>query len=356
MPVLLLIVAGTVEVTNMLTLYDEVQVATREAARFASQGGPDNAVMTVVKQAVQNTPVTITDPEMNVWIARPVMSVTPSGCTSTCSASWTSYTDNCIYPINGSGVGTCTNTNPVSSSKVLTDLMVIKNDSLDQQRLVVVVIRYEAQTILNLRMFGNTNGRFPVYAYAVMRQEVSQTASNQLTAGCSTYPIIIYDGQLTNLSEDKQFTPPWNGLTIPSTQGFGFVSWDKNGIPATKPAVTSATPVGSLPFPGNSLNGSYGYHSGAGVKRGDLVYSNPAAVSDATSILNNHKAVSGSPSGKPRALRVMTYSDTPVSSGVGSIYQYTVTGFAIVRIQNFSGSTITFSWVSWDSSCGFVVS
>jgi len=218
---------------------------------------------------------------------------------------------------------------------------------------VIVVVRYKADTILNLPFFnipGESSGQVPIWAYTILRQEIEQEAVAQGSSGCSAYPIAFDQDELTDLGEDDTFILDWSD---PASSGgqFTFLSWNS--------ADTSASDLAtSMAFPGNSLkpsaDGGYEQYnvlpSDYQMQRTDKVLGNAFDITAANSSgalngANGHETTD-------RAIRVVLYDTAPDSSGPGGIWQYTISNFAVVRIDSFTGSSITFKFVRWDNSCG----
>ena len=72
MPVLLVIVAGVLEVGNMLVTYNRVQLVAREASRFGAAGGGSQFIPEIVLDASTESLDTISD-RMSVYVIRPVV-------------------------------------------------------------------------------------------------------------------------------------------------------------------------------------------------------------------------------------------------------------------------------------------
>lgn len=340
LPVLLLILAATLEVGNVLTQYNRVQIAAREGARFGAAGGTDDGVEAVVKQAAAES-LNTDETQMDIWVVRPVIDAVGSW-------SWEDWAGEEKH-VHG-----LTLTNPLGSGTVLNDLTSTSSytdaGSIDGERFVIVVVRYDADTILNLPFFnvpGESGGRVPVWAYTVLRQEITQEAVAQLATGCSAYPIAIYADQITGLSEGDTFALNLNVPGGSPTDQYGFLSWNAGYDLAGH--LNAA-----MSFPGTSLNATEGYNEwGASpvdtqMHRTDMVLSNPGTVADASAAINNHVSTE-------RTLRVILYSAAPSAADppLSGYYEYEITGFAIVRIDSYAGNLITFEFVRVDSSCGF---
>src|SRR6187551_1482783 len=72
LPVLLLVLAGVLEVANLVLLYSHMDLAAREGARFGALGGTDTGVREVFYQNASET-LEVEPGTIEVWIVRPVL-------------------------------------------------------------------------------------------------------------------------------------------------------------------------------------------------------------------------------------------------------------------------------------------
>jgi len=348
LPILLLIVAGTLEVANLLLMYNRLQLAAREAARFAAQGGTDTGVVSIVQNASTET-LEMVPGTMEVWIVRPIVEVNPSWGWNTSADgtggvnpnAWTPPGEVCVYP--SAAEGGCENADSgVSPATVIARLQTITSGNLaqlDGERLAVVMIYYEAPTILNLSFTpvpGLSNGRLPMRVYSLFRQEIVQQTVNQLSSGCSAYPIAV--NQTFTNAAGHTLTQATEGETFPGVPrgatGFEWLMWRSGG---------SSTQT-SLTYPGNSLDAALGYQDPGDpgdttLHRGDpvLVSTNLGTVQTP---LNDHISTG-------RTLRIILFN-----SDNGT--QVTISGFVVVRIMGSSTQDVlNLKFVRVDSSCGF---
>jgi hypothetical protein len=416
LPVLLTILAGVVEVGNILTVYNRVQTTAREGARFGAMGGTNAGVLNIVEQASSSS-LAVTDEQMKVWVIRPVVSVVGTTLSwdntgvspAITSTSWGGAAE-CVYPLAPpTGPGCGTETIPLLPTKVLGDMSAITGTGLAQlngTRLVITVVRYDTDMILRLSFFSppDTNGRFRTWAYSIMRQEVTQTAISLKASGCSAYPMALNLDEITANHYDTEgtiFTLEQNDEvnTPQRLQGFAFLSWNSRHLgEADITAASSGNCTGELAFPGNSVAcdpldihetdcafEEYGTPPlDTSMHRGDWVLSldDHAKMSHAWSQLkstNGHFATG-------RALRVIVYDynagptdpnprlydpDGALPAYI-PLWEYQIARFAIVRLiedascnSNMGNGTsacngawknkdaLGFQWVKWDESCGF---
>lgn len=387
LPVLLTILAGVVEVSNILMIYNRVQVAAREGARFGAAGGDDDGVMGVVRQSSTGV-LAVEDDQMRVWVMRPVIDVTAASVWSwvapTTAASWGDSTVvKCVFPTTGCAADDVVPL--LSPTTVLSEIKSLGSGadarSISGTRFVITVVAYRSDMILNLPFWGTNadgTGRFPMYAYSIIRQEVEQAAITQKGDGCSAYPIALSHTRVTGAnkkSENETFDVPLNDESG-IKDGYRFLSWDPNPSPLGSGAGVShlispdtGTCRGSLWFPGSSVNCpllSYDEtpYGGADttLHRGNSVAYNTATIDQIMAAANNPFTTSNNTghfnsidaTSRPRALRIIIYNfaegTNPWNDGIA--WQYKIDAFAIVRLISRSGNTLTFSWVKTDNSCG----
>jgi hypothetical protein len=351
MPVLLVIVAGVLEASNLLVTYNRVQLAAREASRFGAAGGSGGFVPEIVFQASQDSLFTDED-HMTVFVIRPV--VREGGGIFY----WEDWAEECVY---GSDEG-CDEGSGLDPGRILNEVLQIDDSSvagaspqnvedLKNSRVTVVAIRYRADTILNLSFWdtgADAEGRVPLTAYTITRQEIEQAVVGAAQSGCSAFPIAIYSGQIAG-GEGYEFTPTNNDT---SYDGFEFLAWRAgDGI---------SDLVTSLQFPGNSSNYQEPGSDPIDVQlhRGDKVAVNGEMGTSSSSVWNaldsliDPNILDSTPG---YTLRVIVYDDDP--GLVGTTLTYTITNFAIVQVRDLPGSPnlnwIKFRFLRYDTSCGY---
>lgn len=409
LPLLLLIIVGALETANFLNFQNRVQQVSREGARFGATGGTDGGISTVVAQSSANL-LELDDQRMWVWIIRPVVEL--DGCaTSVCfegdltGTGWGDADVHLVFGDDSAGI-----TNPLSAAKVLDQVSSptfyeAPDGSLDGNRLVVVVVRYETATILNLPFWTapgqQPDGQVPQWAYTVMNQEIDQETVNRVSSGCSAYPIVLEEQYVV---EGTTWTVPRNDLTLtgsgtlkePSAEpsGYGYTGWR---VTYDEPAalINEGVPYyGAFNFPGNSTDLWAGYieydpvfasqipdglpvqqfnlydpaYSCDGcdleMHRGDWVAFNSSDNANALGELKEHMEYK-------RQLRILVYEykgDFDASPKVfedpggfeykaelGTTWMYQIKDFVIVRIVAWTKNpdTITFEIIRRDTSCGY---
>ncbi len=386
LPILLLIVAGVLEVGNILTIYNRVQLAAREGARFGAAGGAD--ILSIIDQASRES-LNLAEDQMTVWVVRPVIDTEHTGLDgqpwtwqdATLAKPW-GVDEECIFG-DLCDAGT---QSPVTPTRVLDHVRRIGttgtyHTSIDGNRFVVVVIYYRVDTILNLPFFkipGESQGRVPVWAFGVFNQEVEQQAVALLQGGCSAYPLALNANQIPPGAEEGTIFGPVrlnNEKDDLNLDGFGFLGWNvaHRGVDDLTASCNNPIP-GAICTSAVSLRDDVGFEEfgdpgDTELHRGDWVLSsgiNDSQVSNVQEDLNDHQDAG-------RTLRVIVYNyafdagtGTPLDPKLVSIdathtaWQYQVAGFAIVRIKEIQWSPgdidadkLTFEFIRWDFSCGY---
>jgi hypothetical protein len=400
LPMLLLILAGVLEVGNILTMYNRLQIAVREGARFGAAGGTDEGVREIVSQASEGS-LTIAPDQMTIWVVRPVVDTGGSpwqwegqsggepwgaGVSVDCV-----YGDNCANP-------------PALSDAVLADLQQVgtgsQEQSIDGSRMVIVMASYRAQTMLNLPFFqipGEVSGRVPLSAYGVMVQEIEQETVAQLGSGCSSYALAIERQWLNGLEEGDTVDMLVINDLVHSPflmDHWGFVAWrygqeTPNYIhgQGVHCLAGSHQECGSMWFPGTSLADDLGFleyndnpEPDTDMQRGDWVIASRESVAAANQPLIDHMTTE-------RVIRVLVYDHqvdadgsitgvpgTPINPGVyrhtyghtdnppppafgEELWMYRIDDFALVKIVDFfegeAHNWVTFEFIRWDNSCGY---
>jgi hypothetical protein len=367
LPVLLLIVAGTLEVANVLTMQNRVQQAAREGARFGAAGGTEAGIATVVGQAAEES-LAIDPDRMTIWVIRPVINTDTNPWSWEDDPSRTTWGNATVERVFGNDLN-----EPLRPIDVLEDMKAAAEsaadaNAIDETRFVVVVVRYRAKAVLNMPFFqipDEEGGLIPLWTYSIMQQEVEQETIAQLSGGCSAYPIAIDSAWFPpGIAEDELVGPvPRNDEESPYREGFQFLAWrvDRDSL---SDLISPTWPLGSLVKPGNCLHDTYGFleydddlADDMTLHRGDWVVASNggnSTVGDASDRLDDH-------SDTQRTLRVIVYDYDAAENprlwdyGAGPHWLYRIDGFAVVQVTGYDAGadTITFRFVRWDNSCGF---
>lgn len=367
LPIILVLIAGVLEVTNILLKYNNVQQAAREGARYAAGGGVDNGVDEVVLDTISNN---LNEDNVNsIWIIRPQVAFSGGALTwhdLGGSSAWL-VDEVCVYP------KPCTDT-----SSGLSESLVRNNfndaqgelpsgrqsivEDLSGEVLAIVVVNYEAQTILNLSFFNyfGPGGTLPLRAWTVMRQEIESETLEKFNSGCNAYPIAINMShedngiQISGASEGDPFTLGLNSYSgVGAGDGFGFLGWN-----ATRSGnywyLYNNTEPGSLVFPNaDTVYDETGDGSDTSLHREDMVLAS-VGEGGVDNIGSNIGGVLDDHINKERALRVIGYYYSAGSNPTtGSPRQYMVEEFLIIKVVGYTSGTLDIEFVRRDNSCGY---
>ena len=264
LPILLVIVAGTLEVGNVLTLYLRVQHAAREGARFAAAGGVE--VRSIIDQSSREA-LELDEDYMTVWVIRPTIVAQDGSGYPLAPADWYwlnasaglpwGVEEQCIFGDRCPAASNPT-PNPISAQRVLEDLpqtvTLSAPAAIHDTTFAVVVVYYEVDTIPNLPFWRadstTAEGRVPVWAYGIMAQQVENEAISLLAGGCSAYPFAISERALEpyfdemDAGEKFELTTPLNFCHTNDgsyeVEGVGFVSWNLDMYELSNGALTSS--------------------------------------------------------------------------------------------------------------------
>ncbi len=395
-PIFIIMLAGVVEISNIIITQNRVSSATRAGARFGADGGENEGIKNVVLNTVTQT-LELDQEFWDVWVVR--------GTVNSDGNAIDSWEFSHVYGIS--------NTQQFDT----VDEAAIKQEVLDQlQRneqgdevagiaadleFVGTFAMHDIDSILGLNALPQFASITSVKDLTVMR--VLGFGLNA-TDGCDGFPIVVYDGERSvteayynavvagspnfypdpapayntffNHRPDKPFSQAHEGDIYlvqngGGSGGFGWLQWNKYV------SSSSQTLGGSLTWPGNSKDYTtvatggtappnppfphrvYGYINplddfDTSMNIGDWVMGNTGAVnsSEARAVLRGHIDAG-------RQLRLILYHPT---YGTGSNLRYQITGFAIFRLLGFQlsangqqGSFILAEFIRWDDSCGQAV-
>ncbi len=402
LPVLLIILAGTVEVSNILITKNRVETAARAAARHASNGGDDSQI--VALNSVTQT-LDLSEGLWDIWTIH--AAINPSG-TGFESDGWlvehiyglgqtTRYTD-----VNELLSEDCL-TNCISTrvlKELQTDAQANRNTSIAQDLEVVgVFVIHDIDSILGLNALPAYQGLSSVEGFGVMRS-ANETIVDT-TQGCtvafpfgvsngirsvdqafynSLIPQMAYPATPPNYYSFSYHTP--NQRLGEATDGdifrYSFESLDAAWLRWNQYLEpTSSNLAKSLTWPGNSFvyapdcrslpaaarctgsGGPYGYpvwgfmevgdNDDRELHKGDRVAANlGGSVSGVTAQLQNHI-------NNNRALRLPVFAENfSVQYLADGTPYYQAQDFAVFRIRGYSTSNnwILLEYVRMDSSCG----
>ncbi len=371
LPVLLVIVAGVLEVSNALNNYNTITAAAREAARFGAAGGSDEGIVDVAAQALGYNSPAEANGRLEVWVVRPVADTSQTNWFwqgDTSRATWGAASPACAFP-QVAGTPTCVLTGFPGATPLATIERIQNAPRTDDTyasgvtgtRFVAVSVYYRADSILNLPFFEveDVSGFIPMASQAILRQEVEQSAISGLEEGCSLYPI-GYDIDVTADSGTRTFANAREGDVFRANRGdtgFEFLAWRN---------VTQADLVASMASP-NSKDPISGYlelpvtiPQDTSININDMVVLSDAInVGAVSTVLDGHMQQplndSGDPVGQPRALRILVFDGGEQYEGGSGLYQVQVAGFAVVRISDYDSTALNWlevEFIRWDTTCG----
>ncbi|GAB4268213.1 MAG: hypothetical protein Kow0080_10950 [Candidatus Promineifilaceae bacterium] len=406
LPIFVLIIAGLVEVSQLVITQNRVSTASRAAARFGANGGEDDGMVTVALNSVTQT-LDLDESVWDIWAIR----VEFDGTGVIDDSKWQF---NHVY---GQGLtsGYASVDENAIKAEVQQQLQTDQFGNTDQAnaqnlKAVGVLIIHDVESILGLDAFPALQGFNSVRALNIMR--ISGLEIEQ-TNGCSAFPIAVEDGirNVTQATFPTNFDYP-TGSNIPTLddypntpkdassydlrnakegvlffirQGsgsgnFGWLRWNQ----AINPS--AGTLSDSLTWPGDSTDysdhgdgGNFNLIAGWGgnyiprgyvepgdptdqsLNVGDWVAASTGAVASVGS--TNCNGANGCPMkelvDKNSAIRVIVWSaDDPAQTGVND--RYLISGFVVMRIvgyhlSNGGGSWVLAEFVRWDESCGQVI-
>lgn len=389
-PIFIIMLAGLVEVANILITQNRVTSATRSSTRFASDGGEDAGMSDVLLNTVTQT-LSLDQSVWDVWSVRGKINSTGNGITD-----W-QFTH--IYGISNTEGFADVDPDDVQQ-QVLDELQ--RDEFGNQQANIASNIEFvgtyaihDIDSILGLNAVPQLVGFTSVKDLTVMRI-VGQ--SLQATNGCDGFPIAVYEGLRSVTPPGTGSNPYPNNFNYPNpapqyanfinhtpdvplrTAGegdlfkiqngfgagnFGWLVWNQYVAPGT-------TLNGSLAWPGNSRDyttnapgqtppgfphGVYGFieyndASDTEMHIGDWVTGRTGSVNanQVGQILQGHIT-------NNRTLRLIVYNQT---AGTGSNGRYLISGFAVFRLKGYhlsqgqGGSWILGEFIRWDDTCGQV--
>lgn len=394
-PIFIIMLAGVVEISNIIITQNRVSSATRAGARFGADGGENEGIKNVVLNTVTQT-LELDQEFWDVWVVRGTVNETGDAIES--------WEFSHVY-----GISNTQQFDTVDEAAIQQEVLEqLQRDELGNQQagiaadieFVGTFAMHDIDSILGLNALPQFASITSVKDLTVMR--VLGFGLNA-TDGCDGFPIVVEEGQRSvteglynaivvgspnfypqpapayvtfyNHRPDKPFSEAHEG-DIYLVQngggggGFGWLVWNKYVN------ASAGTLGGSLTWPGNSkdyvtpANGQnppnppypytvYGYINpldpfDKDMNIGDWVMSDTGAVNSegVRNVLRGH-IDSG------RQLRLLLYNNF---TGSGSNARYQISGFAIFRLLGFqlsangqNGSFILAEFIRWDDSCGQAV-
>jgi len=313
LPVVLIILAGIVEVSHALTTYLVIANAAREGARFGAAGGKDQDIATVI---LTSTRLDLAPERANVYVIRARLNAAgqlekwkethPYGHGPEASG----FTAESVKEWLGTGGGATS------------------------VELLITVFDYDLQSLLGLPVLSAFSERISLRAHSVMRAGGAPRVAITPTKGCHVFPIALPASAVESADREDILGPFENGT---GEDQFGWLRWQEHQ------PINTAILAAALAWPGNSQDPHKGYNGGQGVHVGDGVWdSNDPVGSEhlVTDILADYRD-------RGVYLRVVVWDG--YEGG-----RYKVTGFAIVNPVDFSGdlTSLSVQFSHTDESCG----
>ncbi|WP_420630386.1 TadE/TadG family type IV pilus assembly protein [Candidatus Leptofilum sp.] len=401
-PIFIILLAGLVEVSQLLVTQNRVSSAARASTRFASNGGQDEGMITVLMNNVTQTLET-DDTVWDVWVIRATVNDAGDDFVGA-GGEWT-FTH--IYGISDTVRAPEVNEIAIRN-RVIDELQRDEFDSPSNSiaaglQIVGTYAIHDVDSILGLDAMSQLAGFSSLEALNIMRITAN---SQNVTNGCAAFPIAVHEGSRSvsapgtgsnpypnagdftypnNPPAYETFTSHDDDVPLLSAQegdvfrvqngfgqgNFGWLVWN-TGVSAN-----ANTLENSLAWPGDSTN--YNPCSGPGCPGGAGIpgsgfdsnvpgYIEPGDPTDQSLHIDDWVAAStGSINSSfvqdaveehvtlDRTLRLLVWDD---SDGTGANGRYHISGFAIFRLLGYSldqsggGSWILAEFIRWDESCG----
>lgn len=381
-PIFVILLAGLVEVSQLLVTQNRISSAARAGTRFASDGGEDAGIVTVVLNSVTQT--LELDPE--VWDIWSIRATVNSAGTSINDEDW-EFTH--IY-----GVSQTVRFDSVDEDEIKEQIEdELQRDEFtnisagiaSELQIVGTYAIHDVESILGLDAMSQLAGFSSLDALSVMRMT---TSSQEATNGCSAFPLAITNGVRSVGAGSDPYpttfqyptTPPplasfvnhqANVSLLDATEGmvfyfdaadFDWLVWN-SGLSDTGGTLSTA-----LDWPGTSTNyvacaGCGTAVAGSGhatavrgyiepgdptdqqIQEGDYVRVSSTSLSGVTAIMQEHINMD-------RTLRVLIWGENSGSQ----IRISPDNAFAVIRFigYNATANWIVAEFIRWDDSCGQV--
>lgn len=402
LPILIIVLAGVVEVSNLVITQNRVSTAARIASRFAANGGTDEGMWVVALNSVTQT-LELNETDWDFWSIRATIDNNGTG--------FEEWEFEHIYGISNT-VQYSTISETVIMEQVLSQLRVneegntVSAGQIAGMRVVGAFVLHDVHSILGLDVIPNLIGMNTIRGLNVMRQV--GLANLEPTDGCDAFPIAIEEGIRSvngppNPNMPNSY-PPANQFASPNPPSYydfpyhvddrplleakeGYVYYIFDGFGAGNfgwlfwneytPA-NAQTLAAALKWPGNSKdyttvipgNPPPGWpHRFPGfLEVGDPTDS-AMHIGDRVSVKtgvtngNDVRAELDSHINGRRILRLIIWRYEPDGyGGTGSNGWYRIARFGLFRLHGYKlsnsgpGSWILAEFIRWDESCGQVIS
>ncbi len=397
-PIFVILLAGLVEVSQLLVTQNKVSSAARASTRFLSNGGEDAGASTVLLNTITQTLQT----EGGVWDAWSIRATVNSDGTLISDEDW-EFTH--VYGVSNTVRSSSVNEREIKSQiedELQRNEFVIPTEGIARNlQIVGTYAIHDVDSILGLDAMSQLAGFSSLNALSIMRITADGLV---VTNGCSAFPIGVYEGSrsVTAPGTGSDPYPDAGDFRYPSNppvyesfvnhddniplleaqEGDVFRIWDGSGSGQFGWLVwngsinNSATTLqDSLTWPGNSTD--YTDHgdggnpipingwNGGGENYTPRGYIEPGDVTDQALHIGDQIQGSGGTmnSGPGRAIleehieldrhiRVIVWNTSNGEGGSNALYD--VSGFAIFRIigHNLPQGWMLAEFIRWDDSCG----
>ena len=388
LPILLLIIAGLVEISNLIIAQSKTDTAARIGARFGANGGEPDGIRIAALNSLTQT-LELDEARWDIWVFQ--------GTINDIGTAFTNETWSWEHVYGLGQTHDYTQTNEISvQQNVLEDLRTQGDQNAANIKVIGVLMLHDVETILGLENY--IQGMNTVRGFAVM--EVAPVTTAKVTEGCSAFPIIVEYGQrsvnpatysgITNWQYPA--SPPLLGSflghspdmpldTAPEgsvfyfsapnsyplgglTTNFDWLAWNNDENPASDLDQLLA----SLTWPGNSISADP-----------DVAYDDPATGQPGLHALNpdvpttydlvSKSLVSGNSTNvgsimqehvtRRRGIRLVVWERDLAGGGIDATFSaYKIRGFVVGRIVGYQLSpTEGTHWlmvelIRWETSCG----
>jgi hypothetical protein len=350
-PLLLIIIAGIVEVGHTLNSYLVVANATREGTRYGVTVGQDDyddqTIANIIVETMEHKQMDVSEENTCIWLVR----LETDG-----SGDITTWDERHVYGFD------CSLPDDLRDD--------LESELGPDTSALVSWTHYEQEAMLPIPFLSTLGESIPISPYTAMRMEVSGAAASR-GGGCCVYPIALHYVALVG----KEIGDPLDNIRYGGgAGGFAWLRW--KGSPSQKcsdePNLDSSQILAaSLAYPGNScicdtvggeecwrgyLNPDdsdddyecYDPDDDYQLNVGDYIWGSSGAISanDVRDELDEHID-------RERILRIVVW-DTFSGGGGGSNVMYRVYGFALVKLVGYDAGAKTISgiFLGWDNSCG----
>ncbi len=364
LPVLIILVIGVVEVSQLVITQNRISTAARNAARFGAQGGEDLGMQHITLNTVTET-LDLSSGVWDIFAVRGELDINGN-------LPEANFSHDHIYGVGATQAFTSTTTPEAWEAlrEEIVDRLSFPGTDPAGLKVVGVLILHDVESILGLNVIPALTGQNTVRGFSIMRNSALATTVTQSTGCTGVYPLIVDTGTRSvtkTLYDSLTFTYP---TPKPSYNSFSGHQEDVE-LPAGREGILYMTAVGtgsqnvgllrwntalsgnrlaaSMTYPGNSSHPSLGFHE-------------PGDDTDKTLHVDDYVARSTEPMGNMatplrnhidtgRTLRLPLWTeDSGGYNGDGNYF--TIAGFGIFRIRGYGSGWILFELFQIDNSCG----